>query len=209
MALIKCSECGKEISDKANACPNCGAPVFQDSVPNPTQQIKADAITQSGNTSTWGIASIVLGGASVVMPYFASVFLVPAAFISGVISYRKESKKLGKIGMILSFLGLCWIIYVSAQMNAIMKDPFGNHGILSSTSSKTQVITLDKFNNIKDGMAYWQVVSIIGKDGEKLSESEFSGFTTVMYSWSNSNGSSMNIMFQNGKLVSKAQFGLK
>lgn len=25
MALIKCSECGKEISDKAKVCPNCGA----------------------------------------------------------------------------------------------------------------------------------------------------------------------------------------
>ena len=24
MALIKCNECGKEFSDKANACPNCG-----------------------------------------------------------------------------------------------------------------------------------------------------------------------------------------
>lgn len=24
MALIKCPECGKEISDKAKACPNCG-----------------------------------------------------------------------------------------------------------------------------------------------------------------------------------------
>lgn len=27
MALIKCSECGKEVSDKASSCPNCGAPV--------------------------------------------------------------------------------------------------------------------------------------------------------------------------------------
>lgn len=27
MALIPCSECGKEISDKAKSCPNCGAPV--------------------------------------------------------------------------------------------------------------------------------------------------------------------------------------
>ena len=25
MALIKCSECGKEISDKAKVCPHCGA----------------------------------------------------------------------------------------------------------------------------------------------------------------------------------------
>ncbi|WP_083250441.1 zinc-ribbon domain-containing protein [Synergistes jonesii] len=27
MALIKCSECGKEISDKASACPHCGYPM--------------------------------------------------------------------------------------------------------------------------------------------------------------------------------------
>ena len=27
MSLIKCSECGKEISDKANACVHCGCPV--------------------------------------------------------------------------------------------------------------------------------------------------------------------------------------
>lgn len=27
MALIKCPECGKEISDKAKVCPNCGIPM--------------------------------------------------------------------------------------------------------------------------------------------------------------------------------------
>ena len=27
MALIKCNECGKEFSDKANACPNCACPI--------------------------------------------------------------------------------------------------------------------------------------------------------------------------------------
>lgn len=27
MALIKCPECGKEISDKATTCPNCGMPL--------------------------------------------------------------------------------------------------------------------------------------------------------------------------------------
>ena len=27
MALIKCEECGKEISDKAKSCPNCGCPI--------------------------------------------------------------------------------------------------------------------------------------------------------------------------------------
>lgn len=27
MALIKCSECGKDVSDRAKICPNCGCPV--------------------------------------------------------------------------------------------------------------------------------------------------------------------------------------
>ena len=27
MSLIKCSECGKEISDKADTCPGCGCPI--------------------------------------------------------------------------------------------------------------------------------------------------------------------------------------
>lgn len=34
MALILCSECGKEISDKAERCPNCGAPVQKTNAQN-------------------------------------------------------------------------------------------------------------------------------------------------------------------------------
>ena len=36
MALIACSECGKEISDKAGACPHCGNPVASAPSPAPT-----------------------------------------------------------------------------------------------------------------------------------------------------------------------------
>lgn len=32
MALISCPECGREVSDKANACPNCGYPIEQDKI---------------------------------------------------------------------------------------------------------------------------------------------------------------------------------
>lgn len=38
MALIKCKECGKEVSDKADKCPNCGCPVSY-SVENREQEI--------------------------------------------------------------------------------------------------------------------------------------------------------------------------
>lgn len=33
MALIKCSECGREISDKAASCPHCGNPILQRILP--------------------------------------------------------------------------------------------------------------------------------------------------------------------------------
>ena len=32
MALIKCKECGKEISDKAKSCPKCGCPIIKDRI---------------------------------------------------------------------------------------------------------------------------------------------------------------------------------
>ena len=28
MALLKCYECGQKVSDRASACPHCGAPVI-------------------------------------------------------------------------------------------------------------------------------------------------------------------------------------
>jgi len=39
MALISCSECGKEVSDKAASCPNCGAPIatLQETIATGTQ----------------------------------------------------------------------------------------------------------------------------------------------------------------------------
>lgn len=44
MALIKCRECGKEISDQATACPNCGCPVI-----GPYYSHPATPISQNGN----------------------------------------------------------------------------------------------------------------------------------------------------------------
>ena len=69
-------------------------------------------------------------------------------------------------------------------------------------------LTAEKFAAIKTGMSYAQVKKIIGFEGAELSRSELAGYVTVMYSWSNPGGSNMNAMFQNGKLIQKAQFGL-
>ena len=45
MALINCSECGKQISDKASNCPNCGNPIIQSDI----NQSIAQSITTSSN----------------------------------------------------------------------------------------------------------------------------------------------------------------
>ncbi|MBE7525534.1 zinc-ribbon domain-containing protein [Patescibacteria group bacterium] len=36
MTLINCSECGREVSDKATACPNCGNPIGAQHIKQPT-----------------------------------------------------------------------------------------------------------------------------------------------------------------------------
>ena len=39
MALIDCGECQKQVSDKAKACPNCGAPIADEAI-NEVQTIQ-------------------------------------------------------------------------------------------------------------------------------------------------------------------------
>ena len=63
MALIKCSECGQMVSDKASACPHCGCPVNQTSQP---QYFGDEQEEKPNNALKWllGVlaAVVVLGG---------------------------------------------------------------------------------------------------------------------------------------------------
>lgn len=70
------------------------------------------------------------------------------------------------------------------------------------------------YDRMSTGMTYKQVTAILGCEGEEISSTEMAGFKTVMYMWTGSglagmSGANMNAMFQNNKLVSKAQMGLK
>lgn len=76
-------------------------------------------------------------------------------------------------------------------------------------------VTKAEYLRIQDGMSYREVTGIIGSPGDELSSTTMDaipGITprivTTMYSWANDDGSNMNAMFQNDKLISKAQFGL-
>lgn len=85
-----------------------------------------------------------------------------------------------------------------------------------SMPGKSNLVTFAMFNQITTDMTYQQVMAIIGTPGEEMSHNKLPGvpgvmpdIETVMYQWVNGNGSNMNAMFQNGKLIQKAQFGLR
>jgi hypothetical protein len=65
-------------------------------------------------------------------------------------------------------------------------------------------------------MTYQEVRSIIGHPGQEAARNKIEGvpgvmesIETISYQWINPNGSNMNAMFQNNKLVQKAQAGLR
>ena len=61
MALIKCVECGKEVSDRAQSCPNCGCPI-EASVPNGTVRIKLSPVKAPTGFNGNQKASIISNG---------------------------------------------------------------------------------------------------------------------------------------------------
>lgn len=76
---------------------------------------------------------------------------------------------------------------------------------------RTSKVTMENYTRLTTGMSYAQVVEILGAPGTELSRSSLGGITTVMYQWegTGSLGANMNAMFQDDKLISKAQFGLR
>ena len=75
-------------------------------------------------------------------------------------------------------------------------------------------ITLDEFNQIQTGMTYEEIIKILGGEGTILSESNIGNseqYHTIIYTWEGkgSLGANANVTIQGGKVVSKAQAGLK
>lgn len=67
MALIKCSECGNEVSDKAASCPKCGNPVAATSEkPERVRTAEDSALTRNRGCADL----LVLGPIVLIVLYF-------------------------------------------------------------------------------------------------------------------------------------------
>jgi len=69
-------------------------------------------------------------------------------------------------------------------------------------------VTAEKFDRVANGMKYEDVSEIVGQEGREMSRDVVGTVTTVVYTWSNDDGSKMTATFKNGSLVSKEQVDL-
>ena len=70
-------------------------------------------------------------------------------------------------------------------------------------------LTIEKYRQLKDGMTYPEAVAILGSEGKSLQDSSGAGVRTETYQWTGDNFETIILTFQNGKLNSRTQVGLK
>jgi len=74
----------------------------------------------------------------------------------------------------------------------------------------TAAATLAKFNKVKDGMTYAEVLKIMGGPGKKIGESASGDIHVAMYGWYGADPMNVAVVsFLNGAVNAKQQQGLK
>lgn len=68
------------------------------------------------------------------------------------------------------------------------------------TYARSSGISLTQYNQLRDGMTYAEIVNILGRAGKEVSSSSIGGSRTVMYEWSNSDYSTIMVMFDNNRI---------
>lgn len=95
--MINCSECGKEVSDKAAACPHCGAPVSGEaSNANQCPKCNTTYITEQKNAKVSPVLIIslpmFLGGFVVLMfNWLFGLLIIALAFIIDFVGRKKKT----------------------------------------------------------------------------------------------------------------------
>ncbi len=124
MALINCPECGKEISDKATTCPNCGCPVAKE-----TEELNGK---QTGHLSYIRIAlSILL--------IVSAVFVVYQSFFAGL------SNTINATGNLDGTWGLIF---------ALLEILFGVMGIVTAKTENSKTLRILSFFMMMSGFFY-------------------------------------------------------
>ena len=113
MSLIKCPECGREVSDKSTACPGCGCPINkQDYI-----VVKKDYKSKAKAFTIAGIAVLVLTMIAAIANA-GNMTGLKAQYLSGnggmYVVYSFLEKIFNIVGCVLIIIGIIyWIIYAA------------------------------------------------------------------------------------------------
>jgi hypothetical protein len=70
-------------------------------------------------------------------------------------------------------------------------------------------LSLNKYNQIKKGMTYQEVVSILGSEGTQVTSSGEGEYKVETYKWEDEEFQFLSVVFMGGKVYSKVESGLK
>ncbi|MCD9187366.1 MAG: DUF3862 domain-containing protein [Pyrinomonadaceae bacterium] len=125
----------------------------------------------------------------------------------------KNKFNLGLIVVVLVVLGCSCPkldeLKKSQDTTAPSSTPNGTNPSATPAAKENAGISMDKYNQLKNGMSYKQAVAVMGSEGEEMSSSEIGNYKTVSYKWSGDNFQFVFAVFQNDKMLSKSQSGLK
>lgn len=120
MSLVKCPECGKEVSDQANSCPNCGCPLKEEKNAKKKTTIEKGSIVK-GLKKHKGKAILIL-----------LLLLTPIYEIYGLVS--------GEFSIGLTGLCLCMATIIPAVI--IIKDLQREQNGVEKINKKTKIIVV-------------------------------------------------------------------
>ena len=165
MALIRCTECGHEVSDKAMQCPNCGCPIHK---------IKEDA-----NSIAEGEKVIVVSEESANNNFDDETFPIEEAA-----QYYDEEPKSNR-GVIIAFSVAVTMVIVGAVFmyhNGIL-DRFGFGKSVSDSISDTVKVDYAKlYFNMKDSLRNDSLMKdSIAKAKDEYKKNIFKEYKRILY----------------------------
>lgn len=128
--LIKCPECGKEISDKAENCPNCGYPISKEQTQPIVEEVseqKIETVPKKDGMSGLGIAALI---------FSALGFTFWLGIILAIIDFCKKNGKKKTCSVIAVIISLLWILLFKSISS--LDDAIKDAGITTNESTEIE-----------------------------------------------------------------------